>query len=398
MNLSLSHCDEGRCKRVSRTKKSKAVPVVAVLTILIAALAVVCFLINPLVIQPQKDAIAKANADAKAEVEERNRQAEAEYKARISELESQANQPVNPSWPDHKSEGWDLLDLTTIPLENQTAESRTRAELLTGGMLLVNEWHSRPEDFDESGVISVARAYKGDDKIQAKDNNVTLFPVAIDALHEALVAAKAEGMQHYLVEEGYRTWQTQETYFNNKVTKLSSKYSGDSLIAAAKKEVNYPGTSEYNSGLAFELRLYDKNDPDVSVPKYSTTPEAKWMNENCWKYGIVFRFPQAGWPLETSTDKSFKTGVSKRLNLYRYVGKGNAAIMHYMDFTLEEYIEYLEEHPHIALYVDDKLMYEVYRQTVGDAQTINVQLTHNAKSHESSLDNMGAVITVFNYQ
>ena len=383
---------------MSRTKKSKAVPVVAILAFLIAALAVVCFLINPLVIQPQKDAIAKANADAKAEVEERNRQAEAEYKARISELESQANQPVNPSWPSHKTEGWDLLDLTTIPLENQTAESRTRADLMAGGMLLVNEWHSRPEDFDESGVISVARAYKGDDKIQAKDNNVTLFPVAIDALHEALVAAKAEGMQHYLVEEGYRTWQTQETYFNNKVTKLSSKYSGDSLIAAAKKEVNYPGTSEYNSGLAFELRLYDKNDPDVSVPKYSTTPEAKWMNENCWKYGIVFRFPQAGWPLETSTDKSFKTGVSKRLNLYRYVGKGNAAIMHYMDFTLEEYIEYLEEHPHIALYVDDKLMYEVYRQPVGDAQTINVQLTHNAPSHESSLDNMGAVITVFNYQ
>ena len=383
---------------MSRTKKSKAVPVVAILAFLIAALAVVCFLINPLVIQPQKDAIAKANADAKAEVEERNRQAEAEYKARISELESQANQPVNPSWPSHKTEGWDLLDLTTIPLENQTAESRTRADLMAGGMLLVNEWHSRPEDFDESGVISVARAYKGDDKIQAKDNNVTLFPVAIDALHEALVAAKAEGMQHYLVEEGYRTWQTQETYFNNKVTKLSSKYSGDSLIAAAKKEVNYPGTSEYNSSLAFELRLYDKNDPDVSVPKYSTTPEAKWMNENCWKYGIVFRFPQAGWPLETSTDKSFKTGVSKRLNLYRYVGKGNAAIMHYMDFTLEEYIEYLEEHPHIALYVDDKLMYEVYRQPVGDAQTINVQLTHNAPSHESSLDNMGAVITVFNYQ
>ena len=383
---------------MSRTKKSKAVPVVAILAFLIAALAVVCFLINPLVIQPQKDAIAKANADAKAEVEERNRQAEAEYKARISELESQANQPVNPSWPSHKTEGWDLLDLTTIPLENQTAEARTRADLMTGGMLLVNEWHSRPDDFDESGVISVARAYKGDDKIQAKDNNVTLFPVAIEALQEALTAAKAEGMHHYLVEEGYRTWQTQETYFNNKVTKLSSKYSGDALIAAAKKEVNYPGTSEYNSGLAFELRLYDKNDPDVSVPKYSTTPEAKWMNENCWKYGIVFRFPQAGWPLETSTDKSFKTGVSKKLNLYRYVGKGNAAIMHYMDFTMEEYIEYLEEHPHIALYVDDKLMYEVYRQPVGDAETINVQLTHNAPSHESSLDNMGAVITVFNYQ
>ena len=383
---------------MSRTKKSKAVPIVAVLTFLIAALAVVCFLINPLVIQPQKEAIAKANREAKAAVEEKNRQAEAEYQARIAELESEAKKPANPSWPAQNPDAeWELMDLSTIPLENQTAETRTRADLMTGGMLLVNEWHSRPDDFDESGVVSVAKRYKGDDKIQAKDNNVTLFPIAIDALHEALAAAKADNMGHYLVEEGYRTWDTQNTYFQNKVTKLSGKYSGDALIAAAKKEVNYPGTSEYNSGLAFELRLYDKAAPDVSVPKYSTTPEAKWMNENCWKYGIVFRFPLGGWPLETSTDKSFKTGVSKRLNLYRYVGKGNAAIMHYMDFTLEEYIEYLVEHPHVALFVDGVLKYEVYRQQVGEAMTIDVQLTRNAPNHESSLDNMGAVITVFNY-
>ena len=200
-----------------------------------------------------------------------------------------------------------------------------------------------------------------------------------------------------MVEEGYRTYDTQNTYFQNKLTKLSSKYSGDALIAAAKKEVNYPGTSEYNSGLAFELRLHDKSNPDVSVPKYSTTAQAKWMNENCWKYGIVFRFPQAGWPLETSTDKSFKTGVSKKLNLYRYVGKGNAAIMHYMDFTMEEYIEYLEEHPHIALFEDGVLKYEIYRQYIGEAGYADVQLTRNARNYSSSLDNMGAVITVFEY-
>ena len=383
--------------KMSKQKKSKAVPIVLVLTILFAALAVACFLIKPMVTQPQRDAVTQANEKMKAEAEEQNRKAEAEYKARIAELESQHNVPTNPSWPEHKSEGWDLLDLSQIPLENQTAETHTRADLMNGGMLLVNEWHSRPDDFDETGIVGVAKRYKGDDKIQAKDNNVSLFPAAIDALHEAIVAGKAEGMDHYMVEEGYRTYDTQNTYFQNKVTKLSSKYSGDALIAAAKKEVNYPGTSEYNSGLGFELRLYDKNDPEVSVPKYSTTKEGKWMSENCWKYGIVFRFPQNKWPLETSTDKSFKTGVSKRLNLYRYVGKGNAAIMHYMDFTLEEYIEYLEEHPHIALFVDGVLKYEVYRQYVGDAQTINVQLTRNAPSHTSSLDNMGAVITVFEY-
>jgi hypothetical protein len=34
---------------------------------------------------------------------------------------------------------------------------------------------------------------------------------------------------------------------------------------------------------------------------------------------------------------------------------------------------------------------------VGDAQTFNVQLTRNARTYTSSLDNMGAVITVFEF-
>jgi D-alanyl-D-alanine carboxypeptidase len=303
----------------------------------------------------------------------------------------------NGTRPEPATEGVDILDLTDFPLENATQETKTRAELMNNGMLLVNEWHSRPEDFDETGVVSVGKFYTGDQKIQVKDNNVTLFPNAIAALREALDGAKADGLEHYLVEEGYRTYDQQNTYFQNRVTKLSNKYTGDALIAAAKKEVNYPGTSEYNSGLAFELRLYEKNNPDISTPKYSTTDQGKWMNENCWKYGIVFRFPQNGWPLQTSTDKSFKTGVSKHLNLYRFVGKGNAAVMHYKDFTMEEYIEYLEEHPHIALFEDGVLKYEIYRQYIGEAGYADVQLTRNARNYSSSLDNMGAVITVFEY-
>ena len=380
---------------MSRAKKSKAVPIVLVITILLAVLAVVCFLINPLVIQPKKDAIDKAYEDAKAAVEEHNKQIDIEYQLKLSEVQAAANAPENPAWPEnnHKLE-WEVLDLSQFPLQDQKAVHSTRQEIMYNGMLLVNAWHSRPADYSDAGIVGVSKAYKGEEKIQAKDNNVTLHTNALAALHEALQAAKAEGMEHYLVEEGYRTVERQQEYYNKKREKLSSKYSGDALDEATRKEVNYPGTSEYNSGLAFELRLYDRNDPDVGSPKYSTTPEGKWMNENCWKYGLVFRFPQNEWPLETSTDKSFKTGVSVHLNLYRYVGKGNAAIMHYMDFTMEEYIEYLEEHPHIALYVDDHLQYEVYRQIVGDDEEFDIQL-NSTSNWESSLDNMGGIITVF---
>ena len=382
---------------MSRAKKSKAVPIVLVITILLAVLAVVCFLINPLVIQPKKDAIDKAYEDAKAAVEEHNKQIDIEYQLQLSEAQAAYNNPENPSWPENDDKlEWEVLDLSQYPLQDQRAVHSNRQEIMYNGMLLVNAWHSRPTDYSDAGIVGVSKAYKGEEKIQAKDNNVTLHTNALAALHEALLAAKAEGMEHYLVEEGYRTIERQQEYYNKKREKLSSKYSGDALDEATRKEVNYPGTSEYNSGLAFELRLYDRNDPDVGAPKYSTTPEGKWMNENCWKYGLVFRFPQNQWPLETSTDKSFKTGVSVHLNVYRYVGKGNAAIMHYMDFTMEEYIEYLEEHPHIALYVDDHLQYEVYRQIVGDDEEFDIQL-NSTNNWESSLDNMGGIITVFDY-
>ena len=381
-----------------KKKKSKAVPVVLVVALIVAALAAGCFLYRPMVTDPLRKASAADLARRQSEVQQRNQETEAAYRAAILDLENQAAQkPDNPAWPEHKSEGWDIIDLTNYPLENPTAETKTRADVMNNGMLLLNEWHSRPEDFNETAIVSVGKHVGGNDKVQVKDYNVKLFPVAADALLEAVNAAKAENMLHYIVDEGYRTWDEQNTLFQKRVESLSKKYSGEALIDAAKKEVNYPGTSEYNSGLAFSLRLYDKNDPEVGAPKYSTTEQARWMNENSWKYGIIFRFPQDGWPLETTQDKSFKTGVSLKLNLYRYVGKGNAAMMHYLDMCMEEYIEYLQEHSHIALFVDGVLKYEVYRQYVGDASAFDVQLTRNARSHVSSLDNMGGLITVFEY-
>ena len=380
-------------------KKSKAVPVVLVITLLVAALAAGCFLYKPFVTDPIRSASSANYAKQQQDVAEENREIMAQYNAAILELQNQKTAQVNanPAWPEHKSEDWDVIDLTNYPLENQTASVMNRADLMSEGMLLLNEWHSRPDDFDDSKITSVGKYLGGNTKIQTNDYNVSLFPVASDALMEAITAAKADGMEHYLVEEGYRSWETQNTYFQNRMQKLSSQYSGDALINATKKEVNYPGTSEFNSGLAFTLRLYDKTNPEVAKPKYSTTDQGKWMNENCWKYGLVIRFPQAGWPLETTKDKSFKTGVSVKLNLYRYVGKGNAAVMHYFDYCMEEYIEYLQEHPHIAVFEDGVLKYEIYRQYVGDAQTFNVQLTRNARTYTSSLDNMGAVITVFEF-
>ena len=79
------------------------------------------------------------------------------------------------------------------------------------------------------------------------------------------------------------------------------------------------------------------------------------------------------------------------------VGKGSAAVMHVMDFCLEEYIQYMQEHPHVALFQDGQLKYEIVRQYVGDADSFDILVTGRAKRYVSSLDNMGGVITVFEY-
>ncbi len=383
-------------------KKSKAFAVVLIIALLVLAIGAAA-LVYSLVIAPRQqiDAVNSMYTEYQAQIDEidkANQAAMDEYNEAVYLAEHPPEEkPLNPTWPDHKQEGWDILELDDFPLDNPTAETKTRAEVMNNGLLLLNQWHSRPEDFDDSGVVSVGRYLGGNEVVQVDNYNISLFKVAADALKEAITAARAEGMDHYIVTEGYRSWDKQNEMFQNKKKQLESRYkTEEALIEATMKEVNYPGTSDFNSGLSFTLRLYDKNDAETTAKKYSTTEQAAWMNENCWKYGLIFRFPQAEWPLATTQDKSFKTGVSSKLNLYRYVGKGNAAVMHYLDMCLEEYIEYMHDHKHIALFEDGVLKYEIYCQYVGDENSFNVLLTRS-KSHVSSLDNMGFVITVFEH-
>ena len=387
---------------MSNRKKSKAVPVVLVITLLVAALAACGFLLRPVITDPIRQTAAKEMAEQYAAVDKQNEENQQAYQQSLIDLRNQAMQPTEPEeWPKPtKTEGWEIIDVSTFPLKNVTAEHKTRADVMNNGLLLVNAFHARPDDFNDAdpNIVSIGRYVGGNSKIQVKDYNVNLFKVATDALLEAITAAKADGMEHYMVDEGYRSYSTQEALFNKKMDALSSKYKDENARKeAAMKEVNYPGTSEYNSGLAFTLRLYDRNDAEVAAPKYHTTPQAAWMNENSWKYGIVFRFPLQDWPTVGTLDKTFKTGISMKLGIYRYVGRGSAAVMHLMDFCLEEYIEYLQEHPHIVVYENGSRKYEIYRQFVGDANEFDVLLTPSA-SHVSSLDNMGAVITVFEFE
>ena len=92
-----------------------------------------------------------------------------------------------------------------------------------------------------------------------------------------------------------------------------------------------------------------------------------------------------------------KTGVSAQLNVYRYVGQPHAAAMRIMDYCLEEYVEFLIAHPHICIYQDGALRYEIYRIKAEDAASYDLPVPNPASSYIASLDNMGGVVMAYTY-
>ena len=293
---------------------------------------------------------------------------------------------------------WRVEDEGSAGLENTSTITMERSQLLNGGLMLINAWHPVPSDFSEEGLLSVGTT--GNFKIQVQDSSVVLFQPAFDALAEALTAAKEAGLEHYIVREGYRSVAQQEALFNEEMSDLSGRYTGNRLIEETKKKVNYPGTSDYHSGMSFRMDVYARNNSELNNQKFQAESEqGKWLTENCWKYGIVFRFPTRDFPNSSWEDKSYKTGVSSQLNLYRYVGKAHSAAMRVLDMCLEEYMEFLIDHPHICIYEDGALAYEVVRIKIAQGDTsFTLPVPNPANSYQASLDNMDGIVMAYSYK
>ncbi len=345
-----------------------------------------------------------------ARIESENITGRDEFDARMDVLRGQQGQEEQPSagvidtstlpyW-ERELDGstWRVQDEGTTILENTSTITMSRAELINGGLLLVNAWHSLPADFSEDGLVSIGQA--SGFSIQVQDNSVQLFQPAYEALTELLNAAKDDGLEYFIAMEGYRSISEQEVLFSEQMQELSGRYSGDRLIAETKKNVNYPGTSDYHTGMTVRMDVYQRGNSELNNQKFQAeSAQGKWMAENCWRYGFVFRFPTKDFPNSSWEDKSHKTGVSAKLNMYRYVGKAHSAAMRVMDLCLEEYVEFLMDHPHVCIYQDGALIYEIVRlDGAGDNQTLSLPVTNPSNSYQASFDNMGGVVMAYSYK
>lgn len=126
--------------------------------------------------------------------------------------------------------------------------------------------------------------------------------------------SKKDNINLFIVS-GFRSYNTQSVLYNNYM-KRDGKKAADTYSAR-------PGHSEHQSGLAADI-----NSTDASM---INTKEGKWLNDNCYKYGFIIRYPKG---------KEDITGYIYEPWHIRYVGTELATTLYNNGdwITLEEYL------------------------------------------------------------
>lgn len=138
------------------------------------------------------------------------------------------------------------------------------------------------------------------------------------ALEQMFAAAKVENVG-LVFGSGYRSEAYQKTLYNGYVAQ-NGQASADRLSAR-------PGTSEHQTGLAFDATT--SNGTCHLEACFADTPEGKWVAGHGYEYGFIVRYPQ---------NKEPTTGYEYEPWHLRYVGRELAAEMHKTGIiTLEEF-------------------------------------------------------------
>ena len=158
------------------------------------------------------------------------------------------------------------------------------------GVLVVNKTYPLPEDYG-NGLTSTTT----------------------NAFYEMQAASKLENLNIYL-SSGFRSYSTQDRVYNNYVAR-DGKQMADTYSAR-------PGHSEHQTGLAFDVNQINDT--------FNDSAEAKWLANNCYKYGFILRYPQG---------KEDITGYKYESWHFRYVGVDLATKLYNNGdwITLEEY-------------------------------------------------------------
>lgn len=189
-------------------------------------------------------------------------------------------------------------------LDNEKETDTSKNELM-----LVNRLYGLSKDYEPDDIIDVP--------VSISYSGVKISKSILSNIEELISAAKDEGYI-FVLSDGYRSYADQEKMFNN--------YKNSYGYEEADKNVARPGHSEYQTGISFQIVPYNK-----VFDKPRESEEYKWLKDNAYKYGFIFRYP------EDKKDITLFDSYTWRL---RFVGTTAASIIESEKISFEEYYAY----------------------------------------------------------
>lgn len=189
-------------------------------------------------------------------------------------------------------------------LDNEKETDTSKNELM-----LVNRLYGLSKDYEPDDIIDVP--------VSISYSGVKISKSILSNIEELISAAKDEGYI-FVLSDGYRSYADQEKMFNN--------YKNSYGYEEADKNVARPGHSEYQTGISFQIVPYNK-----VFEKPRESEEYKWLKDNAYKYGFIFRYP------EDKKDITLFDSYTWRL---RFVGTDASSIIESEKISFEEYYAY----------------------------------------------------------
>ena len=189
-------------------------------------------------------------------------------------------------------------------------------------VFLVNPTHTLASDFVPADLVDCIHTRKDGRKTQQLRLNAEM---ALEAfLKEGLTCG---AVTNVTVTSAYRSYSYQaqlfETYCQQHQHKFKTREECEAYVLTFSTK---PGTSEHQSGLCCDMHNIGS-----AEQSFAKKPEAKWLAENCWKFGFILRYP---------ADKEDITKIIYEPWHFRFVGRFAATEMHELGMCLEEYIAY----------------------------------------------------------
>ena len=194
----------------------------------------------------------------------------------------------------------------------------------TDFLVLVNRSHKLSKTDVPTDLVEIASILPSD-VVKVKYTGTKANRTAVEALGKMLSAAISEGVSNFQISSAYRTYSEQQKLVDNSVAKYQKnnpRWSRDRCLSATYQTVAPAGSSEHQTGLAFDITV-----PGVS---FTGTEQQKWLHQHCAEYGFIVRF---------TAEKQKLTGFVAESWHFRYVGVEAAKMITQNNWCLEEYIE-----------------------------------------------------------